>query len=464
MLSLVTKVYAGSINGNEAQVIAAANGTFTYEGKQYKAGSAYINQLESYLAQDDVDLTGEQAAEVISMMYGSVAEGVAQGYLYETGGSEAGDTQPSSDESGEQAGTGKGDITEEADQNAKKPDKNAEYAKAFVDSVWDVTEKPAETRQKLKMRPSKEKASAAVILKESNLVITVKDGETVVISKSNVWIPRTIQTVVMVTGVCLIAVTLVCGLVLWVKKCMSFRKPKYRRVRPGHSKRRKLRHFIRNVLTITTSAGLLGCFLFIVLYAGLFHKEAIMQSMQSSGYFRYAYAEYIADMVADNGEEPAAEELKTYEQYLYMMKQNTLEVLNGGMETAIPDSNIAPYIWNLKTSCMEMIKSGGACMLASAVMGILLMIFMDQKRERGVKHIAAAQMAASSILLVFTAVLIINKPYLHLYIEPDYLYLFLMEYIGWCVKIMISVTAFGVVFGMILVGIYRTIRNGSAEA
>lgn len=146
-----------------------------------------------------------------------------------------------------------------------------------------------------------------------------------------------------------------------------------------------------------------------------------------------------------------------------MMKQNTLKALDGEAETTLPDNNIAPYIGNLKTAYMEMLKSSGSCMLASAVLGIILMLFMDQRRERGVKHTAAAQITASSVLLVLAAALVIAKPYAHLYIEPDYLYLFLMEYIGWCIKIMISVTAFAVAFGMILIGIYRMMRNGSTE-
>ncbi len=463
VMSPVILVHAGNINGNEARVLAAANGTFTYNGKQYKAGSAYINQLEAYLAQDDVDLTSEQADEAISMMYGSVADGVAQGYLYEVGGGENGDTQLSSEEAESKEEAGKKDVTEAENKDAEKSDKTGGSSEVFVDSIWNVTSNPTETKEKLKKRPLKEEASAAVVLEDSNLVVTTGDRKPVVISKSNSPLPSVIQGITLGIGICLLAVTLVCGVVLWVKRCLSFGRPKHRRARPGHSKRRKIRHFIRNILTVTTSIALFGCFLFVILYAGLFYKKAIIQSMQSSGYFRYEYAEYIAGMGTDTGENSSEGELKTYEQYFYMMKQNTLKALDGETETTLPDNNIAPYIGNLKTAYMEMLKSSGSCMLASAVLGIILMLFMDQRRERGVKHTAAAQITASSVLLVLAAALVIAKPYAHLYIEPDYLYLFLMEYIGWCVKIMISVTAFAVAFGMILIGIYRMMRNGSTE-
>lgn len=80
-----SKAVAGSINANEAGVIAAANGTFQYDGKTYKAGTNYINSLESYLMQDDVDLTAEQASSALDKMYASVQQGVEEGYLYEVG-------------------------------------------------------------------------------------------------------------------------------------------------------------------------------------------------------------------------------------------------------------------------------------------------------------------------------------------------------------------------------------------
>lgn len=73
--------YAGGINGNESRVIGAASGTFTYNGGTYKASSGSLGQLRAYLAGDDVDLTAAQASSAISQMYGSIAQGVAEGVL-----------------------------------------------------------------------------------------------------------------------------------------------------------------------------------------------------------------------------------------------------------------------------------------------------------------------------------------------------------------------------------------------
>ena len=81
MLFSTAGVYAGSINGAESSVIAAAGGTFTYNGKQYVATSDSMGQLYAYLLSDDVDLTEEQASTAIGMMYDNISTGVEGGYL-----------------------------------------------------------------------------------------------------------------------------------------------------------------------------------------------------------------------------------------------------------------------------------------------------------------------------------------------------------------------------------------------
>ena len=71
------------INGNEAWVIAVVNGTFEYNGRYYRAYSGYIGQVCEYLNRDDVDLDEGQAANAVSYIYRHVADGIAEGYIYE---------------------------------------------------------------------------------------------------------------------------------------------------------------------------------------------------------------------------------------------------------------------------------------------------------------------------------------------------------------------------------------------
>lgn len=77
------------INGNEAEIISIINGTFEYDGQTYVASPEYIAQAEAYLDQDDVDCTDEQKSKAISQIYGSVKEGVEEGYLIPAGGGNA---------------------------------------------------------------------------------------------------------------------------------------------------------------------------------------------------------------------------------------------------------------------------------------------------------------------------------------------------------------------------------------
>lgn len=458
--------FAGDINGNEARVIAAASGTFSYEGKTYQAGSNYINSLTAYLSGDDVDLTAEQADEAISMMYANIGEGVAQGYLYEVGGEEETSEEASTEKDKDKdKDKNKDKKTEETTETVKKPTTPTDNS---VD-VWDAMSNPSENKQKLKQRPKKEDAAASVVLDENDIIITTGDQE-ISISKEKELLPTSVQIVINGISIFLLAITVVCGVILFVTKCMSFHRPKHRRARPGHSKRRKIRRHTRNVLTITTAVSVLGVFLLLGIYVSLFNKEAIMQSMQSSGYFRFAYSEYITEMakqtaanlISGNGPEETGD-IQTYEEYLFTIKQNSLKILNGNTETPIPDSNVTPYIYNMKTSFMNVFTVSGVCMGLSVILGIILMVFMDQRRERGIKHTAVAELTASVVMIVLTMIMVVNKPYLHFYVEPDYLYLFLMEYIQWSVKVMTSVTAFGVVLGMILIGVFKTLNDSRSD-
>lgn len=100
---------AGEINGNEASVVAAARGTFEYEGETYVAKDSYVSQLQAKLSQDDVDLTAEQASEAIAEMYSNVAEGVRQGYLQKVSGSGSGNGTAGTDAGDKKKPDGKTD-------------------------------------------------------------------------------------------------------------------------------------------------------------------------------------------------------------------------------------------------------------------------------------------------------------------------------------------------------------------
>lgn len=86
VLFIPSCVFAGNINSHEADLIAQASGTFEYEGKTYVVNDAALRELRSYLSDDGVDLTADQAASAAAKMYGNVEAGVRDGYLDPVGG------------------------------------------------------------------------------------------------------------------------------------------------------------------------------------------------------------------------------------------------------------------------------------------------------------------------------------------------------------------------------------------
>lgn len=80
-LAIPATAYAGSINGNEQAVLGIVQGGFEYNGVYYTAAPGYIAKVRSYLAQDDVDLTAQQASEAASEIYANIQTGVTEGYI-----------------------------------------------------------------------------------------------------------------------------------------------------------------------------------------------------------------------------------------------------------------------------------------------------------------------------------------------------------------------------------------------
>lgn len=480
--------FAGEINGEESRVIAAASGTFSYNGKTYRAGSAHINSLVSYLSGDDVDLTAEQASEAISLMYESIEQGITEGYLYEVNEETSVSEEYSENTSSSESKDNKEETKEE--QTTKSKDKDKETTTNRVDAeeptiegdtstdsevnqdteeqttiaqdnenetttedkktdVWEGMSAQTESKNKLEQRPDKDDAKVQVELENDNIIITTDDDK-IQLSKQKQIIPNKVVVIINIVSGVISTITIICGIVLFTTKCMSFRKRRGRRSKPGHSRRRRIRHNVRNILICTTAISIFGVFLLISIYVSMFHKDDIMKNMQNSGYFRYAYAEYIAENAGKS-----SEEIECYRDYLFFIKQNTMNVLDGKSDIVIPDSNVAPYIYNLKQSYMKMFYVGGLLTIFNVIAGIILMIYMDQRRERGIKSTAVAELCASAVMLIITVFATISKPYLYLYIEPDYLYLFMVECIKRSIMVMTCVSAFGIVLGMILIGTYR---------
>lgn len=355
-------------------------------------------------------------------------------------------------------------TTSEKENDSSDKDNNTDEQE---NKVQDETSELADIEKRLEQRPSRKDADVSVEMENEAVTFTKKGKEIIRFSKEEPMIPQKVIWIIDGIAVILLGITIICCGILIITKCMVFKKRGSRKARPGHSKRRKIRHYTRAVLTVTTAICLIGVLLLSGIRIGLFDQNAIMQNMQSSGYFRYAYSEYLSDMADDlysnykDGKTDAAElkDVKSYEDYLFTIKQNSVKVLEGNTDILIPDSNVTPYIYNLKTSYNELFSVTGIIIILNIFLGVLFMIYMDERRERGIKHVAVSALLSSVCMVCFTMVMAIGKPYLNMYIEPDYLYLFLMECIKRCVMVMICVTAFSLGIGMILIGVYKNYVN-----
>ena len=99
------------INGNEAELLAIINSTREYNGVLYQVAQNYRDAARAYLDDPTVDCTDEQKQKAINQMFGSIQQGIDEGYLIAVGGGAA---------SGETSGGSsdvKADITAQAAEN-----------------------------------------------------------------------------------------------------------------------------------------------------------------------------------------------------------------------------------------------------------------------------------------------------------------------------------------------------------
>ena len=92
--------FAGSINGNEQELLNVISGTETYNGRTYRMKEEYIIQARAYFLQDDVDVTDEQKQKAIDTMYANIEQGIEEGYLIPVEEEAAGRQEASGGETG----------------------------------------------------------------------------------------------------------------------------------------------------------------------------------------------------------------------------------------------------------------------------------------------------------------------------------------------------------------------------
>ena len=483
------EVYAGDINGNEASVIAVASGTFTYNGKVYKAYDSYVNQLYSYMVQDSVDLSADQAARAINYIYQNVQLGVNSGYVYEVTEVEENnvDVEEAIEEMEEQ---------EEAQADEKYEKAKDQAQEASDKEVDEMFQKVEEEHEHISSKPTATESDASVVIQKDEIVVTNKDKEWSV-KRSERIVPLSITYTLIAISAAILVIDVVIAMVLIFNKCMRFGgNHGHHKIQRGHRKRRKIRKVCRRILTATTAVGLTILFLILGISVGVFSNNHLSGSIQSSGYFRYAYTQYLKSIVEENTtkdtdnketdstettdqnttdqdktseknsqkestEEPSTENLgsidiMTYDEFQDQEKQAISNMQESELTEQI---SIVPYIRQLREDIQLPFIISSIIIAVAYIISAVTNIFMDMKRDRGVKSMAISDIIATIVLVIVVFVIWIWYTHSKLFIEPDYLFHFIGDFIEWLVKILITICFFGAAIGMALVGFHSSMRK-----
>lgn len=287
-----TPVYAGSINGNEQSIVSVINGRFEQDGVIYKVRQEYINSAMSYLQQDDVDLTAEQAQSVISEIYSNVQTGVDSGYLEPVGQTAPPETEPqsaaqtqnpnSSDAGKDKAGDKNTDGTADAGNQPGESKENGEPFEEGPESVAG-TDNPDGTgfdEPQEVIPPTPEIISILELVDKAppqSYEYLSKDTDALM---ARIHIPyQTLWYIFIVLAVVIAIIT-----------AISFLKKLF-----VHHHNRKLRKYFRFILAAEIGVLSAVCFTAVSVWIGAFQDSAVLNKLADTGYYRTIFEELRRD-------------------------------------------------------------------------------------------------------------------------------------------------------------------------
>lgn len=381
-----TPAYAGSINGNEQSIVSVINGQFEQDGVIYKVRQEYINSAMSYLQQDDVDLTAEQAQSVISEIYSNVQTGVDSGYLEAIGQkappetASQPDTQAGSANSGD-AGNNKGGdkntdgqetdgIAEAGNQTGESTENGEPAGESFGDDPngGDGSDNPngtgSEEPQEV-IPPTPEVISILELVDKAppqSYEYLSKDTDALM---ARIHIPY--QT--------LWYIFIILAVIIAIIAAISFIKKLF-----VHHHNRKLRKYFRFILAAEIGALSAICFTAVSVWIGAFQDSAVLNKLADTGYYRTIFEELQRDTsisfalldIPDNVMDGAI----TYERVVLAARQQVESDLSQGAYRA--DTSVLTD--QLEADIRSYLESKSVTMTEQAETGLAeLMNRLDQK-------------------------------------------------------------------------------------
>ena len=189
---------------------------------------------------------------------------------------------------------------------------------------------------------------------------------------------------------------------------------------------------------------------------GLYDDDKIVQNIQSSGYFRYAYSEFVTG-------QGYSDKPLSYEEFIIQEKvaiESTMDMKGSIDSMDTSQYSIAPYIRRMQIDVEPGLMLRSILLLVAMVLAIFMNVFMDLRRDRGVRSIFISVFIGSAISFIAAIAIQLLHIENHLFIEPEYLYIFLSLHIVWLIKVLLVIGLFGAVIGVSRVGLYKSMRKG----
>ncbi len=449
-------VFAGSINSDESRVIAVASGTFTYDGKIYKAYSSYVNDLYYYMQRDDVDLTSSQADRAINYIYANVSKGISSGYVYEVVEQEENNIEldeviPEMEKSGELSqylSDGNDIDSEENSKAAKETAKNASDQE--VDKMFGEVNQTHKENDKHSDKIAASETDASIILSDDGIIIKNED-DSYIFNKDSRIIPSVCGTLLVAVSIIAFVLSVITGILLMIFKCFRFTGKNSKKVRKGHHTRKKVRKLSKYIIVVSGSVSFILIFVNIALLIGFFDNNHIVQSIQDSGYFRFAYLKYISEA------SDSPDNFYSYEDFL--LKEQTSIVK---LQTSELSSNVSlvPYIRQMQSDIRVPLVFSTILIIINIVLISFIAFFMDAKRYIGISALAISSIIGTFFVLALILIIYLMHIDKNVFIEPDFLYHFIINHLEWINKILGIISAFGAVISMALVGVSRSLQKG----
>lgn len=401
LLFCSTSALAGNLNGAEARVYSAAGGTFSLEGKVYRAYGNYLSQVYSYLTQDGVDLTDEQANSAIGMMHspGNILTAVNSGYVYQVGvdnsykadsednnvnidtgedsGSDAKSDSQSSSSSSSTSSSSSEDDYEYFDKKSQKEkpfydeksfkasqiykankeeierdNKQSTQLIADADAVVQKQSKKSNNtyQQVLKDRPEKSDSQTVLLVDEVDGTVSIKNGNGFTANLLKTIQSGAVPYRTTLLVICLIFLVVSAGLavLLWRKKCFCFQKKgKNTAANTSHSARRKLRKGASVILSAEVAVQIFVLLFTAGMQLGFFRYDRVAETLSDSGSYHVAYQQMVTDvhetLTKENCMATVCDSVLGYEDFVFDSK-NSLQRELSGKKTNTSYSEVASKV------------------------------------------------------------------------------------------------------------------------